>query len=679
MTTPHPSFLSFVNGQWLPLCMNLVLQSLVLLIMALIALKLSRQASAAQRHLLLTGTLGALLLLPVFALLLPARRMMTMPPPGSFSVPADTHSLSIFASSLPARTKSTQFKAAPSHTLPSSVRPLLSRPAVAPTNAATAGTLLPRRLCALGLFALWSMGSPLIMARFLIGWTRLWRFARHCSEPREESLRATLDTILAQADFQRPIQVLQAATSESAAVPMTWGVWRPVLLLPANLTQWPQERLRVAVLHELAHIRRGDWLTQALGQIVCSLYWFQPLVWRLYKRAQMEAESACDDAVLLSGVPASEYATHLLSVVCTRQRRHDMLSGAVPMARPSQVSERVQAILNPGRSRGAIARSAVVLWLLMIGLALIPISHLRPLAQTVPAKSGNQRAGFKDIVQPSPSAITYAIATPPALSGYRHTFACGLTLTLAGLTERQADGGRWWQPNGTLFAGPLKDFKTKISLQGWSEQEHPRVFLFNQTITHDLAFDSVVQFRPDSGQGKVLRSTELVGQRLSQSTWNASFPPEVQKCTLRYGVAAGPWHTLAVLPMPTRVKHGNKSPSPYEGDMTLVLGNQPHLQYQDLAGYDQEVNFLRPGTARPGNDARRFVAVETAGKLIPLTVVLFGEDDLIPLTFRDTGLLHTYNPIDLSRIREFRLQTRPYEWAEFRNIALQPTAAKAPR
>ena len=98
-------------------------------------------------------------------------------------------------------------------------------------------------------------------------------------------------------------------------MPVTWGITRPVILLPAGSTAWPDGRLSTVLLHELLHVRRFDLLAQAIAQAACSVFWFHPLAWLGLREQRREREQACDDAVLRLGVPAHDYAGHIMDLV----------------------------------------------------------------------------------------------------------------------------------------------------------------------------------------------------------------------------------------------------------------------------------------------------------------------------------------------------------------------------
>jgi TonB family protein len=96
------------------------------------------------------------------------------------------------------------------------------------------------------------------------------------------------------------------------AVPLTCGVFRPLVLLPESAGGWDEMRLRAVVLHERAHVRRRDCLAKHLAQWSRALLWWHPLAWIVAARLDREQELACDAAVLASGIPADDYANVLL-------------------------------------------------------------------------------------------------------------------------------------------------------------------------------------------------------------------------------------------------------------------------------------------------------------------------------------------------------------------------------
>ncbi len=134
-------------------------------------------------------------------------------------------------------------------------------------------------------------------------------------------------------------------------MPLTWGWWRPVILLPAQADEWSPERRRVVLLHELAHVKRWDCLTQMMAWLACAVYWFNPLVWVAARRMCIERERACDDLVLDGGCKASDYAAHLVEIARTFRRVPQV--AAIAMARSSRLEGRIAAIVDGSRARRA--------------------------------------------------------------------------------------------------------------------------------------------------------------------------------------------------------------------------------------------------------------------------------------------------------------------------------------
>jgi len=140
-------------------------------------------------------------------------------------------------------------------------------------------------------------------------------------------------------------------------MPMTWGILSPTLLVPLSAADWPEWKCRNILLHELAHVERRDCLTQLLAQVTCALYWFHPLAWVAAHRMQVEREVACDDCVIAAGSQASDYAANLLEVARSLRAPSFTSQTAIAMARPSQLSGRLLAVLDARRNRAGVSRS----------------------------------------------------------------------------------------------------------------------------------------------------------------------------------------------------------------------------------------------------------------------------------------------------------------------------------
>lgn len=209
--------------------------------------------------------------------------------------------------------------------------------------------------------ALWGAGTAAVLAWYAAGKVAIGRLGRRAGRIDDPRWGEILNTAAGQLGINARVTLLRGGP---AAMPVTWGVLRPMVLLPAEADGWPLERRRAVLLHELAHVRRRDGLTQGLAQAACAAYWFNPLAWWAAARLRAEREQACDDLVLEAGELPSAYAAELLGVA--RSLRPALTAMAMPMARPSGLERRLRAILDPTRSRRGPAR-----WLAAAGLMIV--------------------------------------------------------------------------------------------------------------------------------------------------------------------------------------------------------------------------------------------------------------------------------------------------------------------
>jgi beta-lactamase regulating signal transducer with metallopeptidase domain len=180
-------------------------------------------------------------------------------------------------------------------------------------------------------------------------------------------------------DARRMVRLRRAVrllVSSECTVPATWGVVRPVLVLPSSAMSWPDVHRRAVVMHEIAHLAHGDTLFTLLGRVACALYWFHPAAWWIARRLRSESEFACDDRVLVSGVRASDYADLLAS---TAQAAHAARVPATAMAltRHGDLRARLTAIVDGHRDMRAPARATIALAATITVLVTGPIGSIR--------------------------------------------------------------------------------------------------------------------------------------------------------------------------------------------------------------------------------------------------------------------------------------------------------------
>jgi TonB family protein len=229
-------------------------------------------------------------------------------------------------------------------------------------------------------------GLLIVAGRFLAGAVKTGRMVRQ-ARPAAYA-QALADRLCRDLAIGRPVRALE---SSSAAVPMTWGTLRPVVLLPEAAGGWPAARLHAVVLHELVHVQRHDLVAQVAAQAACCLYWFHPMVWPAVRQLRKERETACDDAVLSGGVAASDYAGHLLELARGMVQRRS-LADAPAMAENGDLEQRVRAVLDRGRNRAPVNRRLATAVAALACLLVLPVALV-----TLHAQAGS--GGLAGVVQ----------------------------------------------------------------------------------------------------------------------------------------------------------------------------------------------------------------------------------------------------------------------------------------
>jgi beta-lactamase regulating signal transducer with metallopeptidase domain len=377
--------------------LSLLAKATLVLGAGLVAARLAGRSRASIRHLLLAATFAAVLLLPVVA--------MTAP---EIEVPIVTVSarLDVSAVSAPAGSGGS---------------------ATARGEGGGIGTLpfAWRHWAGRGV---WAAGSLLFAAPLAIV---LWRLGRlRLTGLPWPDLRDDVGSLAADAGVTRTVDVV---LHEAAPSPITFGTRHPVIVLPLDAREWPEADLRRALVHELEHVRRGDWALQTAARAVCALWWFHPLVWVAWRWLSLEAERACDDAVV-EKEEGMEYAEQLVSLARRLSATH--AQPTLGMANRSDLSARVASLLDASQRRGRAGLAAVAAaagTAATVALAVAPVRAVAfvPAPEPVVSADASDQDRGRSRLQRGLDTALYEAAEAGDIAGINELVAAGANVNAA--------------------------------------------------------------------------------------------------------------------------------------------------------------------------------------------------------------------------------------------------------
>ena len=159
------------------------------------------------------------------------------------------------------------------------------------------------------LAVIWIVGVLLLQTRLFVQWSAAQRMRRSGVCCARAPWPAVVAELCEQLGIRRTVAIVESTV---AKVPMVIGWLRPVVLVPAGLmTGLTQHQLRAIIAHELAHVRRHDYLVNLIQALLETLLFYHPAVWWLSNRLRVEREYCCDDVAVNVGGDAISYARTL--------------------------------------------------------------------------------------------------------------------------------------------------------------------------------------------------------------------------------------------------------------------------------------------------------------------------------------------------------------------------------
>lgn len=286
--------------------------------------------------------------------------------------------------------------------------PILATPAPIPVSGNRESPLTPApsldfRQVGLGLVAaLYLAGLLFFLARLGAGLLSVSRLRRRAVEITDERCLHHLRSLKAHLGLRAPVLL---GTGENLPGPTQVGWVHPLILLPAKtLIPTEEDTLSTILAHELAHIRRGDYLFNLVAGLAMALHWFNPVAWLGVNRLRQTSEQACDDWTVEMMGDHDHYARTLVEVATGAPPAKALALGA-NMATSSRVGQRIERIITlGGRVSPRTSRLAGSLFALALmgGTAMLGVS-------TLYAKPADAPAAAKPTVSDESGPTAYAI------------------------------------------------------------------------------------------------------------------------------------------------------------------------------------------------------------------------------------------------------------------------------
>jgi len=461
------------------------------------------------------------------------------------------------------------------------------------------------------IFFLWGAGV-LIFAGWMIQRMLFVRRLVMQGHPAPESVLDLLDQCRRHMGIHQRVDLRLSSQTFSPAV---CGLVRPTILMPtALLERLPPENLRAVLIHELAHVKRGDLWINCLQTALQIVYFYNPLVWLANAIVRRVREQAVDEMSLVAlGAEARSYGTTLIDMAEMAFLRASSALGLLGVAESKKSLEgRIKHMITRPIPKRANVGIAGALAIIAIGAALLPMAT----AQT------------------ETPAGKFVARLPN-----------GATLELVGVCDWPTQDPTCWKADGSKLDRNLRPAR-------WTQRPKAGEYGFMVQVTGpetpELFWNSIGGAKGTQGECDVVdsRGRSLAGYKAVL----ASLPGTAAETTIRVGVAAGPWTTLA-----SHNGHGMKAHAGHES----ILWSQA---FEDAKG-------TRVIVSGPWHQdrARRIVAVDNQG-------VIHTDARNTWVAAGNVGQLREamFSSLKHNDIREFQYQARSYEWVEFDGVSLRP-------
>jgi len=241
--------------------------------------------------------------------------------------------------------------------------------AIPPANPAPVPVRQPLPLLSMA----WAAGVVAALVSGMADYARMQRRVKRLRQPVPAGLKDAFE------EAKRVVRIrrVDLMVSEAVATPLVTGAWRARIILPAGL-ELPAADLRMVLLHELAHVKRGDLWVAWLACVAGAVHWFNPAIWFALARARRDREMACDESVLRFVADASAYGAALVRFLESRQSPVQPLGVIGIFESKASLLQRIRRIA--AYRRPTVLGSMIGMALLAVALAMLTGAGANPSA-----------------------------------------------------------------------------------------------------------------------------------------------------------------------------------------------------------------------------------------------------------------------------------------------------------
>jgi beta-lactamase regulating signal transducer with metallopeptidase domain len=479
---------------------------------------------------------------------------------------------------------------------------------------------------------LWLIGVIVFAVRPIVSWRTVRRLRANQTAPLTADVQQLFAAAVAKIGLRRTVQALQSGLVQ---VPAVIGYFRPVVLVPLSVAAgFPAEQLEALFAHELAHIRRHDYLVNLLQTAVETVFFYHPAIWWVSFQVRCEREDCCDDVAVAVCRSHLDYAKALVALEELRGRLPAMAlagSGGSLLSRIRRMSA-IDEQPRPGLGSlvSVFAVAGAFAW------ASLPARTAQPAATRTP---------------PAPPAAPSTASAPEKSAQttggqYWFTLPDGARFELLAVGQDPQDGPNWWRPDGSASAptpdGELKSFEHQLPAN-----DIRRGFAVN-TWADPQADVTPPGVRGDSMSYGRVATENMADKVLRKHRFFVTLPPDA-RTTVSLNYAGGTWKTMS------KVRPGGAREYPIPADDEGVAFDDP-VEVNGSARVSAAFNVHA--------DDVRIVAVDKAGRELT-------SEHRSGASLHSAHLIAAQFPgVPLASVREFRFQRRPFQHIEFRNVSL---------